>query len=46
MNFADLRDRIPDFSYEHKRAIFIIFGAQAKRVRWRGVANILSQIAW
>ena len=26
MNFADLRDRIPDFSYEHKRAIFIIFG--------------------
>jgi len=26
MNFADLRDRIPDFSYEHKRAILIIFG--------------------
>ncbi len=27
MKFSDLRDRIPDFSYEHKRALVIIFGA-------------------
>lgn len=27
MNIADFRDRIPEFGYQHKRAILIIFGA-------------------
>lgn len=27
MNIADFRDRIPEFGYQHKRAISIIFGA-------------------
>lgn len=27
MNFSNLRERIPDFSYEHKRALIIVFTA-------------------